>query len=400
MISIIDRHNCCGCEACVQTCPKKCIDYKQDEEGFSYPKVDESLCISCGLCEKVCPVLHPYEERIQKKALSAINMDDGVRMSSSSGGIFTLLAEKTIDDGGVVFGARFDEHWQVVIDVAKTKEAVKTFRGSKYLQARIGDSFLRCKQYLDAGRKVLFSGTPCQVSALRHFLRKDYENLLAVDFICHGVPSPLVWKSYLNEVVVTGSRAVKDIQFRNKSRGWKLYSLAIEYNKDSQSIAVSSPFKENIYMKAFLKNLILRPSCHSCPAKCGKSHSDITVADFWGIEVVNPKMDDDQGTSLVLINTDKGASSLPSDNMKITEEEFHAAIKKNSAWNTPAVPHHRRAEFFRNLSTDKSIVRQVTYALRPTIRQRVSLLKHPRILVKKILQSLMGVNRVKERRII
>ena len=390
MISITDKHNCCGCEACVHACPKQCIAFNQDEEGFSYPKVDASLCINCGLCEKICPVLHPYDEHTPQKALAAINKDDEVRMSSSSGGIFTLLAEKTIDEGGVVFGARFDEQWQVVIDVAETKEGVKAFRGSKYLQARVGDSFLRCKKYLDAGRKVLFTGTPCQISALRHFLRKDYQNLLAVDFICHGVPSPLVWKSYLNEVVVTGSRAVKDIQFRSKSRGWKLFSFAIEYNKDSQLIAMSSPFKEDIYMKAFLKNLILRPSCHSCPAKCGKSHSDITIADFWGIEVVNPKMDDDEGTSLVLINTDKGASSLPSDNMKITEEEFHAAIKKNSAWNKPAAPHHRRAEFFRDLSTDKSIVRQVTYALRPTIRQRMSLIKHPRTFVMKLIKSLMG----------
>lgn len=376
----------------MQACPKKCIDFTQDNEGFSYPQVDRSLCINCDLCEKVCPVLHPYDNRTPQKTLAAINKDDKVRMSSSSGGIFTLLAEKTIDEGGVVFGARFDEQWQVVIDVVETKEAVKAFRGSKYLQAQVGDSFLRCKQYLDAGRKVLFTGTPCQVSALRHFLRKDYVNLLAVDFICHGVPSPLIWKCYLNEVVIAGCRSIKDIQFRSKSRGWKLFSFALEYNKDGQSLTMSSPFKEDIYMKAFLKNLILRPSCHSCPAKCGKSHSDITIADFWGIEIVNPKMDNDQGTSLVLINTDKGASSLPSDNMKITEEEFHSAIKKNTAWSNPAAPHHRRAEFFRNLSTDRSIVRQVTYALRPTLCQRLSLIKHPRALVKKLLQSLMGVN--------
>ena len=390
MISITDKHNCCGCEACVQACPKQCIAFNQDEEGFFYPKVDASLCINCGLCEKICPVLHPYEEHTPQKTLSAINKDDEVRMSSSSGGIFTLLAEKTIDEGGVVFGARFDEQWRVVIDVAETKEAVKAFRGSKYLQARVGDSFLRCRQYLDAGRKVLFSGTPCQVSALRHFLRKDYVNLLAVDFICHGVPSPLVWQRYLNEVVIAGCRAIKDIQFRSKSRGWKQFSFAIEYNKDRQSLTMSSPFKEDIYMKSFLKNLILRPSCHSCPAKCGKSHSDITIADFWGIEVVNPKMDDDQGTSLVLINTDKGASSLPSDNIKITEEEFHAAIKKNSAWSNPAAPHHRRAEFFRHLTTEKGIIKQIAYALRPTIRQRMTLIKHPRTLIKKLLQSLMG----------
>ena len=390
MINITNKYSCCGCEACVQVCPKRCISFTQDKEGFSYPKVNETICINCGLCEKVCPVLHPYDDCEPLKTFAAINKDDEVRMSSSSGGVFTLLAEQTIDKGGVVFGARFDEQWQVVFDVAETKEAIKAFRGSKYLQAKVDDSFARCKQFLDNGRKVLFSGTPCQIAGLHHFLRKDYDNLLAVDFICHGVPSPFVWQRYLAEVVSIGNRAVGDIQFRNKMRGWKEFSFAVEFNEDSQTLFMSTPYSKDIYMKAFLSNLILRPSCYSCLAKSGKSHSDITIADFWGIQKVHPDMDDDRGTSLVLVNTDKGSAALPTEAMTLSEEDFYTAIAGNFAWSKPAAPHQRREVFFRNLTANKSIVKQINYALRPTLRQRLSIVKHPRALAMKLIRFLIG----------
>ena len=390
MITILDKHNCCGCEACVQVCPKQCISFTADNEGFSYPKVDEAFCINCGLCEKVCPVLHPYKERTPLKTLAAINENDEVRLASSSGGIFTLLAEQVIGDGGAVFGARFDDQWQVVFDFTETTEGIKAFQGSKYLQAQVGDSFARCKKFLDDGRKVLFSGTQCQIAGLLHFLRKPYDNLLTVDFICHGVPSPLVWQRYLNEVVSIGSRAISDIQFRNKERGWKLFSFKLEYDDDCKSVVMSTPFNDDLYMRAFLANLILRPSCHACPAKSGKSHSDITIADFWGIELVNPDMDDDRGTSLVLVNSEKGNYALPLSLMSFTEEEFDVAIRKNTAWCMPAIQHHRRAEFFSRLSTDKRISSQITFALRPSLRQQISIIKHPRTLAIKLIKSLTG----------
>lgn len=390
MIKIEVKHSCCGCEACVQICPQHCISFTPDSEGFSYPNVDETLCIKCGLCEKVCPVLQPYEERTPLKTLAAINKNDDVRMSSSSGGIFTLLAEQVIDEGGVVWGARFDDLWQVIFDYAETKEGLKEFRGSKYLQAKVGDSYARCKQFLDEGRKVLFSGTQCQIAGLLHYLRKPYENLLTVDFICHGVPSPFVWQRYLAEVVSIGNRAVRDIQFRNKMRGWKEFSFAVEFNEDSQTLFMSTPYSKDIYMKAFLSNLILRPSCYSCPAKGGKSHSDITIADFWGIQKVHPDMDDDRGTSLVLVNTDKGSAALPTEAMTLSEEDFYTAIAGNFAWSKPAAPHQRREVFFRNLTANKSIVKQINDALRPTLRQRLSIVKHPRALAMKLIGFLIG----------
>lgn len=189
MIQIKDKSACCGCSACVQSCPKQCIVLKEDKEGFLYPVVNQTLCIACGKCEKVCPELHPFDAVQPLMVYAAKHPDESVRAESSSGGIFTLLADAVIDDGGVVFGARFDTDWSVVHDFTETHEGLQAFRGSKYLQSRIGNTYQLAEKFLKAGRKVLFSGTPCQIAGLKRYLHKDYENLLAIDFVCHGVPS-------------------------------------------------------------------------------------------------------------------------------------------------------------------------------------------------------------------
>jgi len=201
MIQIKDKSVCCGCSACVQICPKQCISLKEDKEGFLYPTVNHAFCVECGKCEKVCPELHPFEVHEPLKVYAAKHQDDAVRKVSSSGGIFTLLADMVIDEGGVVFGACFDSDWSVVHDFTETHEGLQAFRGSKYLQSRIGNTYRQAEVFLKAGRKVLFTGTPCQIAGLKKYLHKDYENLLAVDFVCHGVPSPLVWKKYLEEII-------------------------------------------------------------------------------------------------------------------------------------------------------------------------------------------------------
>ena len=197
MIHIADKHNCCGCSACASVCPRGCISMRADSEGFLYPEADAQACIDCGLCEKVCNELHPFTRSEPLKVLAAVNRDEAVRMKSSSGGLFHLLARRTIEEGGVVFGARFDSDWQVLIDYADTMEGVKAFMGSKYVQARIADSYKDARRFLSEGRKVLFSGTPCQIAGLHQFLRREYANLLTVDIVCHGTPSPKVWGLYL-----------------------------------------------------------------------------------------------------------------------------------------------------------------------------------------------------------
>lgn len=247
MIHITDKQDCCGCNSCVQCCPKSCITMCEDEEGFLYPEVDENVCVDCGLCEKVCPVLHQAEDRKPLAVYAAKNKNEEIRRQSSSGGVFTALAEEVIKDGGVVFGARFDEHWEVKHDYTETVEGLSIFRGSKYVQSRIEDCYQKVEQFLRAGRKVLFSGTPCQVAGLKLFLRKEYNYLLTVDFICHGVPSPGVWREYLKEETarecgrknsVLSHPDIKDqdaliesILFRDKCLGWKKYSFALRASR-------------------------------------------------------------------------------------------------------------------------------------------------------------------------
>lgn len=391
MIQVTDKSKCCGCEACVQVCPKHCISFTQDHEGFFYPEVDADICIQCGLCEKVCPVLHPYDEQKPQEVLAAINKDEEVRMESSSGGVFTLLAEETIRQGGAVFGVRFDDKWQAVFDYAETTEALAVFRGSKYLQARVGNSYTQCKQLLDQGRQVLFSGTQCQIAGLLHFLRKPYPNLLTVDFICHGVPSPKVWQHYLDEAVKAGKQAMTDIKFRDKRLGWKRFSFVLDYNEQHHSNTLTSSFAQNPFMRAFLANLILRPSCHACHAKGGRSHSDLTIADFWGINQVNPLMDDDKGTSLVLIHTEKGNNALRRDKIIWTSANYEEVLRFNPSWYKPAASHPKRDEFFLAFNDQTDLHALIDKFLRLPLKKRVKkIFKYPLIVCKKLIIRLIG----------
>ena len=226
MIPITDKRNCCGCTACSQVCPKHCITMQMDSEGFKYPHVDTSLCVECGLCEKVCPYLNKYPIPIKKPASFACKTkNDELREKSSSGGLFTVLAAKVIQEGGVVFGAKFDAEWNVVHGYSETEEGLAAFRGSKYVQSDLGNCFTEVKNFLKSERQVLFTGTPCQVAGLNHFLQKKYDNLITVDFVCHCVPSPLVWKKYLEELC--GDTTIKSVSFRDKSEGWARYGLAV-----------------------------------------------------------------------------------------------------------------------------------------------------------------------------
>lgn len=320
MINLISKGQCCGCSACLHICPKHSITFKEDSEGFLYPHVDISSCVDCGLCEKVCPVINQDSEREPITVYAAKHPDVSVRLKSSSGGLFTLLAEQIIDQGGVVFGAKFNNQWEVIHDYTETKEGLESFRGSKYVQSYIGNSYLYAESFLKSGRKVMFTGTPCQIAGLKKFLRREYENLLTVDLICHGVPSPKVWRMYLEEEIARKGDAGKNtvlssskvspvitgVNFRDKSTGWKKYSFVLNISKATaagdQNSVLSSIFTDNVYMRAFLSNLSLRPSCYECPAKGGKSGADITIGDFWGVEKILPEMNDDMGCSVIIVN--------------------------------------------------------------------------------------------------
>lgn len=325
MINILDKKQCCGCNACVQKCPRHCITMQEDKEGFLYPKVELSECIDCHLCEKVCPCLNLEEAREPLVCYAAKNKDELIRRRSSSGGIFTAIAEKVIADRGVVFGASFDDSWQVVHTCADQLEQLAAFQGSKYVQSIIGNSFKKAEDILKSGRKVLFSGTPCQISGLKHFLRKDYDNLLTIEVVCHGVPSPKIWHEYLASFNLTN---IGSISHKDKSTGWRGYSFTV---KDKAGrILLTQRAVDNKYLMAFTYNYTLRPSCFSCPVKAGKSRADITLADYWGIEKLLPQMDDNKGTSFLCIHSEKGKNMINRLNLMMESADYSQSIPFNS----------------------------------------------------------------------
>ena len=415
MIEIKDKQVCCGCHACVTVCAKRCITMQTDSEGFLYPVVDKNACTDCGLCEKVCPVIHQSSPVEPQATYIAINPDEAVRLQSSSGGIFTLLAEQVIAEDGVVFGARFDKDWSVIHSWTDTIEGLAAFRGSKYVQSRIGDSYREAREFLKQGRKVLFSGTPCQIAGLRKYLRKDYDNLLTVDFICHGVPSPGVWQRYLRELredlraergeginTVSSSMdelpVITGISFRDKTNGWKKYGFLLRYaapeaasNTAFKPVADEhtflQPFPENPFMRGFLADVYLRPSCYACPAKSGKSGSDITIADAWGIDSFAQEHDDDRGACYVLENTAKGTSymSLFSFDRHVVGIDF--INRYNPSYSSSVKPHPKRCQFFKQYTKrreDMPISTIVHQVLTPTcvdklkwsIKSRLTSVKH------------------------
>lgn len=375
-INVTDKRNCCGCTSCVSICPKQCIEMESDKEGFFYPKIAESLCINCGLCERKCPVIyHQNKIQLPLKVYAAKNPDIEIRMKSSSGGIFTLLAEQVLEEGGVVFGARFDKHWEVIHDYIESKEKLFIFRGSKYVQSRMGDNYSKVEIFLKMGRTVLFSGTPCQIAGLKLFLNHEYDKLLTVDFVCHGVPSPKVWKRYLVEKVQNNQ--IYDIDFRSKKDGWKKFSFSISFSADGKQKTFSSVsvFYENIYMKAFLADLILRPSCYTCPFKSGRSSSDMTIGDFWGIESVLPEIDDDKGCSLVLLNNEKSLVYYSKLNVCTVASSYEDAVRGNPNMVHSANWHPKRKSFFRRLDKapclETLIAESLEYPFFYRIKQRI-----------------------------
>lgn len=365
MIRIADKSRCCGCEACRNVCPRQCITMRTDSEGFAYPGVDASACVDCGLCETVCPELHPGERRLPVAVYAARNRDESVRSACSSGGVFTRLAEWILDRGGVVFGARFNEKWEVVHDYAGTREDLARFRGSKYVQSRIGDTYRQAERFLKEGRMVLFTGTSCQIAGLKRFLRREYENLLAVDVVCHGVPSPRVWSRYLDDLTEGMPESISSVSFRDKQEGWRDFSLKVACGGQT--------YRENLrkdpFFRLFLENLTLRPSCHSCPSKGGRSCSDMTLGDFWGIERVDPAFDDDRGCSVVLVYNPAWRPVL--EGIDLRQVAYDQVLPGNSPIEESVRPSVNRNYLFRLLDRGRSVADICRLCLDPSFVRRI-----------------------------
>lgn len=355
MINIKNKEDCTGCYSCENICPVDAISMEIDEEGFWYPKVQEYKCIDCDLCGKSCPIINKKNNISTKKAYGCFNKDDDIRLKSSSGGMFTAIANEIIKNNGAVFGAAFDDNFQVKHICVENYDDLSRLRGSKYVQSNINMTYKQAKGILLQGRQVLFSGTPCQISGLKSFLNKEYDNLLCMDIVCHGVPSPLVWKEYLNEI--SKGKKIRTIIFRDKSKGWKNSELVYKFEDGNE---YREKYSESTYIKGFIQNCFLRPVCYSCHNKTLDRCSDFTLADFWGVEDEIHNIETQKGISLLLVHSEKGRDILNKikDNIFLKKVDINSALKFNECAIQSVKLTKKRTKFFecvKHLSVKESI---------------------------------------------
>ena len=305
----LDLKNCTACGACVNACPVNAIRMNTDKCGFYYPELDEESCIKCDLCQKICPIGKKKileDNTFIPQVYAAYAKNTEIRKQSSSGGIFSVLAQHVLRQNGVIYGAAYDENLKVVHTGARTEKELLRLRGSKYVQSFIPENlFVKIKKELDSGTMVLFSGTPCQVAGLKLFLSKEYENLFLVDLLCHGVPSPRVFKEHVSAYERKYKKKITDYSFRNKQFSWQYYNTSIKWNDMTET---ALPYLNDHYMKIFLHqdHPFLRNSCYHCQYAEATRCSDITIGDFWGFEQTGHMKNTDQGISCVICNTSKG----------------------------------------------------------------------------------------------
>ncbi len=342
-----NKTECTGCGACVSICPRKAITMQLDEEGFLYPAVNGELCVECDLCEKRCPAGKELAEH-KLHAYGMQHKDKEIRRQSSSGGVFTALASGMFASGGVVFGAAFDETMRVEHIGAFDETELAAMRGSKYVQSDAADAIAHAASLLERGIPVLFSGTPCQIAGLKARVGKKYEELLlTVDFVCHGVPSPGVFASYLKELEQKHGKRVTAYTFRDKRLGWKNFSAVATFEDGTEHVGqqTGEPF-----LYGFLQNLYLRPSCTQCTALRGGHHaSDITIADLWGAEMICPEKDDDSGLSLVFAHTSKGRKAIEAAGAQLHAfpvQDTARLLRVNPSIEHTASAHAKRRAFF------------------------------------------------------
>lgn len=302
---LCNSDECTGCMACFNICKAKAIKMSEDKEGFLYPTIDSSRCIECGECRKVCPSIENIKDSLERQEVYACwSKNKKVRKVSSSGGIFTELANAILEENGVVYGVKIDDQGRAVHFRGVSVEDIKEMQGSKYIQSDIGQCFCDAKADLDAGKKVLFTGTPCQIAGLKKFLKKQYDNLMSCDLVCHGVPSPKIFNDYVELMEEIHGARLQRIWFRDKSKGWEEYCMKIIF--ENGKVYKKSTYND-VFVRGFLRNYYLRPKCYNCLYANTNRVADITLGDFWGYKRESWKArNTDKGISMCMINSDNG----------------------------------------------------------------------------------------------
>ena len=353
MIDKIERRLCTGCNSCVNSCPNSCIKMKVDEGGFWFPIIDRKKCINCKLCENACPIINNLAPNIVRmpQTIAACCIDEITREKSSSGGVFSVIAEYVLRCGGVVIGAAFSDDFKHVSHICiNSVDDLDKLRGSKYTQSFIGDVYRVTRKLLNDGKIVLFTGTPCQISGLFAYLGKSYNNLYTQDIICHGVSSPLVWEKYVDYRERMASSKTRAVHMRHKISGWKNFSMYFLFENGKRYLKRKN---KDPFLDAYLSNCCLRPSCYNCLFKSVQRLADITLADFWGIQRVLPKMDDDRGTSLVLLHSSKGVELFNSIKEDLIYEEVdeESALRFNVAYDKCSESNASREAFLAEIDS-------------------------------------------------
>lgn len=392
MIDIRNKKDCCGCNACGDICAHGAVTFKTDIEGFWYPVVDKNKCTDCGLCEKVCPIINigqlkKNDYETPAHVLAAVNRNMSVRWNSTSGGAFSALAEVMYEHGGYVSGALYNDDFSVRNYVSNNSDDLDKLRSSKYLQSRAEGIFKEIRSLLKDGKSVLACGTPCQMAALRSFLRKDYENLIIVDFICRGVNSPKVYRAYLDSLEKKYGSKVVYVKAKNKELGWRNLTRKVTFANGQSYYGVHM---QDDFRRGYHTNVFCRPSCYDCKFKGFPRIADITIADYWGIEKVDKNLDNNIGTSMILLNSKKGEEYFEhvKNRLEYIETPFEAILGGNIALRKSIEPAKiDRTAFFEDL--DKHDFDYVTDKYYPLGKNQMGL----KICVKAVLKPYVSLIR-------
>lgn len=355
-MQVENKQNCTGCGACYNICPKNAITMQGDEYGFYKPVIDREKCVNCGLCEKICPLDKYKSQNIEQPKVFAFQNDDKETLyKCASGGAFAKLAKYIIEQNGIVYGVIYDENLVVCHSRTDNLTYLEKMYSSKYVQSNTGDTFKQAKEDLENGKLVLFSGTPCQIAGLKSYLQKDYENLITVDLVCHGVPSPLVFEKYKQEFMAKRAKDewLLNIDFRSKIQGWNPYYLTIKTNNQDYYILSG----KSVYTKLFLNNLNINDSCLNCKFNGFPRVADITIGDFWGVDEYDKTMNDNKGLSIVLLNSEEGEEyfSKIQDQCFSKEVPLDIAVKYNPNITSSSKLHPKRKEFLEDIKISKTL---------------------------------------------